>query len=193
MKFLIAGLVIPIVLLSGIAQGQQIFASDVLVQGSLCMGADCADPEDFGFDTLRIKGSDPSIEFEDTSASASFPSNDWSMGLANTGPNGAPQFIITDESAGNTVMILESGAGAGVALGAGSTVESAAISVGSAGAERRIAHVGEGVAATDAATRSQLDDYIASADEELDGEIETLQLQIDSLTARLSFLENVLD
>jgi hypothetical protein len=59
------------------AEDAQVFATDVIVQGSMCVGIDCATSESFGFDTQRFKENNLRIHFNDTSASASFPSNDW--------------------------------------------------------------------------------------------------------------------
>ena len=203
MKRILITVFVSILMLSGASLAEEVINDDLIIDGSLCVGTSCADGEDFEFDTLRIKASDPLIKFDDTSSSSSFPNNDWSIGIANTGANGAPQFIIKDVSGGENVLILESGPGSSVALGAGSSVEPGAVSVGSSGNERRISYVDDGVDATDAATKGQLDDYIATVNTnfnaqlvldraELDGEIDTLQIEMNDLLNRLTALESAL-
>ena len=82
-------------------------------------------------------------------------------------------------------LLMEAGASGGIALGAGSAVESNAISVGSAGSERRIMHVADGVDDTDAATVGQLTSLNSSKAAQLDTDLASLQSSIDSLSARL--------
>ncbi|HWF88806.1 MAG TPA: hypothetical protein VN659_08230 [Pyrinomonadaceae bacterium] len=53
----------------------QVIADDLIVQGSICAGLDCVNNEDFGFDTIRVKENNTRIQFDDTSTSAGFPSN----------------------------------------------------------------------------------------------------------------------
>ncbi|CAH1385411.1 hypothetical protein [Candidatus Nitrotoga sp. M5] len=194
---------VSILLLSGTSFADEVINDDLIIDGLLCVGTSCADGEEFELDTIRIKASDPLIKLEDTSTSADFPSNDWSIGIANTGANGAPQFVIKDVSGGENVLILESGPGSSVVLGAGSSVEPGAVSVGTTGSERRISYVDDGVDATDAATKGQLDDYIAVVNTnfgaqlvqdraELDGEIDTLQMEMNDLLDRLTALESAL-
>ena len=47
--------------------GAQLFTQDVIVDGSLCAGTDCASSESFGFDTIRLKENNVRIKFQDTS------------------------------------------------------------------------------------------------------------------------------
>src|SRR6185369_14061376 len=57
----------------------QVIADDLIVQGSICAGLDCVNNEDFGFDTIRVKENNTRIQFDDTSTSAGFPSNNWQI------------------------------------------------------------------------------------------------------------------
>ena len=57
----------------GISAQDVVTADDVIVQGSLCVGFDCVNNENFGFDTIRLKENNLRIKFEDTSV-GSFPS-----------------------------------------------------------------------------------------------------------------------
>ena len=66
-----------LLLLSGGARADQVFTDDVIIQNSLCVGLDCVNGENFGFDTLRLKENNLRINFDDTSTSGSFPKNDW--------------------------------------------------------------------------------------------------------------------
>lgn len=88
----------------------QVFAQDLVVQGSACVGIDCATSPNFGFDTLRLKENNLRIKFEDTSSSASFPGNDWQI-IANESSNGgANKFSIEDTTGGKTPFTVEAGA-----------------------------------------------------------------------------------
>lgn len=70
----------------------QVIADDEIVQGSLCVGLDCVNNESFGFDTLRLKENNTRIKFEDTSASAGFPTNDWQI-TANDSASGGGSYL----------------------------------------------------------------------------------------------------
>ncbi|MEX0347714.1 MAG: hypothetical protein AB3N20_22525 [Rhizobiaceae bacterium] len=95
--------------LNAIAQAQT-FTSDVIIQGSACVGFDCNTGESFGFDTLRLKENNLRIHFNDTSTSASFPSNDWRI-VANDSSNGGGNYLaIEDSTAGRQVFRVDAGA-----------------------------------------------------------------------------------
>ena len=88
----------------------QYFADDVIVDGSLCVGQDCVNGESFGFDTMILKENNLRIYFNDTSNSASFPSNDWRL-TANGSNNGDDSyFSIDDATAGRQVFRVDAGA-----------------------------------------------------------------------------------
>ena len=88
----------------------QTFTTDLIVQGSACVGIDCTTSESFGFDTFRLKENNLRIHFDDTSASASFPGNDWRL-IANDSSNGgANYFSIEDATGGKTPFKVEAGA-----------------------------------------------------------------------------------
>lgn len=182
---------------------QEVIADDLIVGGSLCVGADCADGEEFLFDTLRLKSATPVLQFLDTSASSGFPSNDWSMGVTHSDSGSVPRFFLKDDSGDAIMLILQSGEAGGVALGAGSVIEPDAISVGNSGGERRVAFVADGTAPTDAATKGQLDAFISvvesamteqlSSDRAaLDSEIAELESELAGLLSRLESLEAAL-
>jgi hypothetical protein len=88
----------------------QVIADDLIVQSSICAGFDCANGESFGFDTLRLKENNLRIKFEDTSISASFPTNDWEL-VANDSSNGGQEvFRLKDTTNSRLPFSVEAGA-----------------------------------------------------------------------------------
>ena len=77
----------------------QVILDDLIVVGSLALGIDAVDGEDFGFDTFRLKENNLRIHFDDTSASSSFPSNDWRIVINDAANGGANYFGIEDATA----------------------------------------------------------------------------------------------
>lgn len=95
---------------AGLAAADIVQSDDVIITFSLCVGNDCANGESFGFDTLRLKENNLRIHFDDTSASASFPANDWRLIANDTSNGGANRFSIEDSTAGRTPFTVEAGA-----------------------------------------------------------------------------------
>jgi hypothetical protein len=94
----------------GVRMKDQVINDDLIVTSSICVGTDCANGENFGFDTLRLKENNLRIHFEDTSNSGTFPNNDWTL-IANDSANGgANYFAIEDRTAGRRVFEVRSGA-----------------------------------------------------------------------------------
>lgn len=88
----------------------QVFADDLIVIGSTCVGLDCVNGENFGFDTLRLKENNLRLHFLDTSNSASFPTNDWRI-VANDSSNGGGNYLaVEDATAGRQVFRVDAGA-----------------------------------------------------------------------------------
>ena len=69
-----------------------VIADDLIVQGSACVGLDCVDGENFGFDTIRVKENNDRIQFDDTSTSAGFATNNWQI-RANSSASGGGSFL----------------------------------------------------------------------------------------------------
>ena len=90
----------------------QVIATDLIVQGSECVGFDCVNGESFGFDTLRLKENNLRIHFMDTSNSASFPTNDWRIVANDTSNGGSNYLAIEDSNAATQVFRVDAGAGA---------------------------------------------------------------------------------
>ena len=78
-------------------------ADDEIIQGSLCVGLDCVNNENFGFDTIRVKENNDRIQFDDTSTSAGFPTTNWQI-RANSSSSGGESFlgVVDQGSTGNS-------------------------------------------------------------------------------------------
>ena len=88
----------------------QVIPDDLIVQGSECVGLDCVNNENFGFDTIRLKENNLRIHFDDTSVSAGFPANDWRI-IANGSNSGDPsKFSIEDSTGVKTPFTITAGA-----------------------------------------------------------------------------------
>ena len=93
-----------------------VIADDLIVQGSGCFGLDCVDGENFGFDTIRVKENNTRIQFDDTSTSAGFPSNNWQIRANDSGGGGTNFLGFVDQGAtgnsetGTIVFAVNSGA-----------------------------------------------------------------------------------
>jgi len=74
-------------------------ADDEIIQGSLCVGLDCVVNENFGFDTIRVKENNDRIQFDDTSTSAGFPTNNWQIRANSSGSGGESFLGVVDQGA----------------------------------------------------------------------------------------------
>jgi Chaperone of endosialidase len=93
-----------------------VIADDLIVQGSACVGLDCVDGEVFGFDTIRMKENNTRLQYDDTSTSAGFATNNWQI-RANSSASGGGSFLaFVDQGAtGNSesgTIVFEVDAGA---------------------------------------------------------------------------------
>ncbi|WP_412067785.1 tail fiber domain-containing protein [Rubrivirga sp. IMCC43871] len=87
-----------------------VISDDLIVQGSACVGFDCANGESFGFDTLRLKENNLRIRFQDTSTSASFPTRDWEITINDSSNGGASYFALSDIDGGQVPFRIDAGA-----------------------------------------------------------------------------------
>jgi hypothetical protein len=87
----------------------QVIPDDLIVQGSLCVGFDCVNNENFGFDTIRMKENNTRIKFEDTST-GTFPSNDWQLTANDSASGGSNKFSIEDITGVRVPFTIEAGA-----------------------------------------------------------------------------------
>ncbi|HYK19670.1 MAG TPA: hypothetical protein VEV42_02980, partial [Pyrinomonadaceae bacterium] len=96
----------------------QVIADDLIVQGSICAGLDCVNNEDFGFDTIRVKENNDRIQFDDTSTSAGFPTNNWQIRANASGSGGGSFLAFVDQGATGAsesgTIVFEVDAGASV-------------------------------------------------------------------------------
>ncbi|WP_153914063.1 hypothetical protein [Shewanella sp. TC10] len=100
---------LPLLVSTSVSADNQI-NDDLIVVGSACLGQDCVNGESFGFDTLRLKENNLRIKFQDTSTSASFPSNDWQITANDSENGGANKFSIDDITGGRTPFTIEASA-----------------------------------------------------------------------------------
>jgi hypothetical protein len=96
--------------LDGADLKDQVFFDDLIVFGSACVGQDCVNGENFGFDTGRYRENNLRIHFFDTSNSASFPTNDWRIVINDSSNGGANYFAVEDSDASRQVFRIEAGA-----------------------------------------------------------------------------------
>ncbi len=93
-----------------------VIADDLIVQGSACVGIDCINGEDFGFDTIRVKENNTRIQFNDTSTAAGFPTNNWQIRANSSASGGASFLAFVDQGAtgfsetGTIVFEVDAGA-----------------------------------------------------------------------------------
>ncbi|AWW00196.1 hypothetical protein DJ013_19275 [Arcticibacterium luteifluviistationis] len=88
----------------------QVFNDDLIVKGSACVGLDCVNGESFGFDTIRMKENNIRIKAQDTSSSASFPTNDWQITFNDSGNGGLNRFSVENIDTGKTPFSIIGGA-----------------------------------------------------------------------------------
>jgi len=101
------------------AMPDDVIADDLIVQGSACVGLDCVNGEVFNFDTIRLKENNTRISFNDTSTSAGFPTNDWTI-RANDSASGGGNFLAfvdrgtsnSGDESGTIVFRVDAGASA---------------------------------------------------------------------------------
>lgn len=98
-------------LMGSVASADIVHIDDVIITGgSLCVGFDCVNGESFGFDTLRLKENNLRLHFQDTSSSASFPTNDWRIIINSSSNGGGNYFGIQDADAARIPFRVEAGA-----------------------------------------------------------------------------------
>ena len=93
-----------------------VIADDLVVQGSACVGLDCVNNENFGFDTIRMKENNTRLQYDDTSTAAGFPTNNWQIRANSSASGGASFLAFVDQGAtGNSetgTIVFEVDAGA---------------------------------------------------------------------------------
>lgn len=92
------------------APNDVVTADDAIIQGSLCVGLDCVNNEVFNFDTIRLKENNTRITFFDTSTSAGFPNNVWTLTANDSASGGLNKFSIDDVTGAKTPFTVIAGA-----------------------------------------------------------------------------------
>lgn len=187
-------------ILATVTFADSVVIDDQVVLGSECIGATCENGEVFDFDTLKLKADKPAIHFHDTSSSASFPSNDWRMGMSGDAQTSNSVFYIEDADSQTRVLQLSSTPEGGVAIGADAELAEGAVSVGAAGKEKRITHVAQGILDSDAVNFGQFKQFETSAQannqssiDALNNELSSLQSRMDNLSGRLESIATRLE
>ena len=109
MKKLTSAIVLAVMPMMGFAD--QVINDDLIVDGSQCVGIDCASGLNFGFDTQILKENNVRLLFDDTSSSGSFPKTDWRL-EANDSNNGGEEYFAIDNVTNNvTPFKIVNGAG----------------------------------------------------------------------------------
>lgn len=88
-----------LVLGAGAAFADVVTNDDSIVRGSLCVGTDCQNGQAFGYDTFRLAENNLRIRFDDTSASSTFPAQDWQITINDSANGGQSYFGIEDITA----------------------------------------------------------------------------------------------
>ena len=106
----------PVALRTSTLVRDQVIPDDLIVQGSACVGLDCVNNENFGFDTIRVKENNTRIQFDDTSTSPGFPTNNWQIRANDSASGGASFLGFVDQGAsgnsetGTIVLAVDAGA-----------------------------------------------------------------------------------
>ncbi|MEA2490477.1 MAG: hypothetical protein QOH21_2269, partial [Acidobacteriota bacterium] len=87
-----------------------LFAGDVAAQGGVCAGADCTAAESYGVSAIKLKANNTRLKFEDTSATAGFPTTDWQLSANDTFSGGANKFFVEDLTAATAPLVIEGAA-----------------------------------------------------------------------------------
>lgn len=95
--------------ISNSVHAQKVTGTELLIQGSACIGGDCVTNETFGTDTERFKENNLRIHFDDTSV-GNFPQNDWRILINDTGEGEEEYFGIQDATANKNVFRIDAGA-----------------------------------------------------------------------------------
>ena len=96
----------------------QVIPDDLIVQGSICSGFDCVNNENFGTDTIRVKENNVRIQFDDTSSTAGFATNNWQIRANDQATGGSSFLAFVDQGAtgtgetGTIVFAVDAGAAA---------------------------------------------------------------------------------
>ena len=107
-----------------ITAADQIINDDLIVTGSICVGFDCVNGENFSFDTIRAKENSTRVQFFDTSV-GSFPTENWQIrangsssgnflafvdqGADGFGETGTQSFVVESGARANALVVESDG------------------------------------------------------------------------------------
>lgn len=101
------------------ASADQVTLDDSIIDGSLCVGMDCINGEDFGFRTVVLKENNVRLYFQDTSSTSAFPTRDWQLTANDSANGGLNRFALDDIDSGRTPFsIMADAPEAGLVLNA---------------------------------------------------------------------------
>lgn len=178
---MIAALLSPVTALA-----DSVIADDLIGQGSLCTGFDCANAEVFGA-TIELKENNTRILLLDVD-SENVAQSSWQLIANDSGSGGASYFAINPSAGTVNGLRLGVAATGEVMLGSGSAIDAGQVSVGAADALRRLVHIADAVAATDVLIKRQLRDPVASRQAEVDA----LAVQVAALEEQVTLVETEL-
>ncbi|MBK7951109.1 MAG: hypothetical protein IPK00_20685 [Deltaproteobacteria bacterium] len=107
---LLAASAILLLVMSGAARADQVFADDLIVQGSLCVGFDCVNDEPFPYDMIRLKENNLRIAIRDASDPDSSAGGDWQITANDSASGGLNWFSFDDLSSGTIPFRIAGGA-----------------------------------------------------------------------------------
>ena len=87
-----------------------VFFEDAVIQNRVAIGEDATTGMDFGENDMVLRDKTISIFFNDTSNSASFPSNDWAIKINDDNDNGQDYFAVRDITSGRYPFRIMAGA-----------------------------------------------------------------------------------
>lgn len=163
---------------------------NLIVQGNLCVGFDCINNQDFGNSTIMLRENNTRLRLEDPGIPSTLAPG-WNL-EANSTINGGPNYFRFElkpiDPGGLAPVLTFAPAGErDVTLGRESEPVTGQVSVGKADLHRRLRHLAQGMAESDALVKRSLDEY--SPLEQRRALIEALADQVAALEAQVSALE----
>jgi hypothetical protein len=87
-----------------------VLADDLIVDGNACIGQNCSNGEFFLNEPLKLRWVNQHINFEDSSTTLGWPSNDWAIDVNDDAENGSNYFAIRDVTGAHTPFKIMAGA-----------------------------------------------------------------------------------
>ncbi|MFW2541567.1 hypothetical protein ACN2XU_02915 [Primorskyibacter sp. 2E107] len=102
-------LVLP---LAAPAGAEVLSTTDPTIRDNLCVGGGCLATETFNgnYSALKLKSNNTRILFEDDSATAGFPANDWAIQANDRLNGGEDQLMFIDDTTGAEILTIKAGA-----------------------------------------------------------------------------------